>query len=313
MSEVVNIIKKGVRTIQRSFIGNSWEKSVFNLKNEYPEEIRHMPNGVRLHLIGIDVAPGTFQFLLDRYDILRTLYHEKNASFYIQSHLFFIEFDGIKLNPTTAEELFIIEEIFIKGVYNFQLKGKSVVVDIGFNVGNASLFFASMSDIEAVYAFEPFVPTYRQALANLKLNNVLADKIIASNVGLSDREQSLSVDYYYDLKGQVGIHGTNLIRSEIKQTRQQEIIKLNDAAKELQEIADRHQDNNLILKIDCEGAEYDIIKRLSEKDVLSCFSVIFIEWHEHGPLSLVADLKKNGFTCFYQNTSKKVGMIYASK
>jgi hypothetical protein len=74
--------------------------------------------------------------------------------------------------------------------------------------------------------------------------------------------------------------------------------------------------NNIkkIAKIDCEGAEYEILDALKEADLLSYFDVFMIEWHLLGASDLIHTLSENGFVIFSpQPTQTKVGMVYAFK
>ena len=69
----------------------------------------------------------------------------------------------------------------------------SIVIDIGMNVGIASLFFATLPHVEKVYAFEPFKAPYLRAMDNFKLNPALSAKIQAYNFGLSNKFEELDV------------------------------------------------------------------------------------------------------------------------
>jgi FkbM family methyltransferase len=41
------------------------------------------------------------------------------------------------------------------------------------------------------------------------------------------------------------------------------------------------KDDYIVCKMDIEGAEYEVIKDMQEKGVLSYINVLFIEWHNH--------------------------------
>src|SRR5579872_7482824 len=60
----------------------------------------------------------------------------------------------------TTEELQILEEIFLDGIYNFELSGPLLIVDIGMNTGYTALYFAAVHPHAVVCAFEPFAPTF---------------------------------------------------------------------------------------------------------------------------------------------------------
>jgi hypothetical protein len=68
----------------------------------------------------------------------------------------------------------------------------------------------------------------------------------------------------------------------------------------------------LYAKIDCEGAEYGILKQLSDKNLLKEFELIMMEWHNEGPVELVEILKKNGFISYsFWPNNNDIGMIYS--
>ena len=67
-----------------------------------------------------------------------------------------IEINGIKaLLKNNADEM-VFREIFIDECYNISFPCDSVLIDIGMNVGYASLFFASNSKIKEIFGYEPF-------------------------------------------------------------------------------------------------------------------------------------------------------------
>jgi hypothetical protein len=69
--------------------------------------------------------------------------------------------------------------------------------------------------------------------------------------------------------------------------------------------------NNSILKIDCEGCEYDIILK-SHKEIFKKFSHIVIEYHD-GYKNLEKKLKMFGFKTFHSRPVNRMRLIYCSK
>lgn len=306
-------IRRAFKAARARLIGKSWRKKVFLLEHDYPGEITPIEGGVRLNLIDIAVVENSFGFVLDRYEIIRALHYFKRARFSIERGTFLLSIDGVVLNPTTSEELFIISEIFLNGYYNFECLEKSIVIDVGMNVGFASLFFSSRNDVEKVYAFEPLAPTYTQAMINLGLNPLLQNKIITYPYGLDEADNRVEVDYHYDVKGQVGRYGMAFVKEKPGPSEKQ-IMHNKEVGTEIRMIMERHEGQSLILKLDCEGAEYNIIRRLARLNLLDRIKMLFIEWHQDGPLPIVHELKRMGFCCFYNyDTSQTVGMIYACK
>lgn len=305
-------VRKGVRTA-RAMLKSGWDRKAFYLHDDYPNEVEKRPEGIFLRPLNLLIPRNTFSFIIDSFSISRTFKDHGKVRFAIENDKFFVYWNSLKLNPTTAEEIFIIQEIFVSGTYNYQIANPHVVIDIGMNVALASLFFASHEAVKKVYSFEPFKPTFEQALQNIALNPGCASRIQPLPFGLNDKDDTLEVNYTYESKGQVGIYGTDLIRSGVHQ--QQKIaIELKAAGRELKKIFDQHPQDRFVMKVDCEGAEYGIFEVLNNDLLLEQVDIIFIEWHERGPEQLIEILKKNSFKIFYQQTpGRSVGMIYAAR
>ena len=80
-------------------------------------------------------------------------------------------------------------------------------------------------------------------------------------------------------------------------------------------IKDKYPGISIMLKLDCEGAEYTILPYLSEKSLLDSVSLVAIEWHYKGPDMLVHLLEKNNFKVIHMESHKNnyTGMIKAVK
>lgn len=306
-----HLVGKATRHTRLLFATTPWHKKALNLQYDFPGELVNDSAGVFIKPLGIHVPSNSYEFLFDAYRHLKIISVSLRGRFYFEEDAFFIEFEDKKLNITTAEEIFIIIEIFVIGSYNFFSADRLIMIDVGMNVGFASLFFASKGNIEKVYGFEPFQRTYNQAMRNLNMNPNISSKIVCFNYGLSDNTETLDLDYNYENKGQVGIHGTSLIRGQLKDGSRTQ-ISLRKASLELTKIFDGHPEHIFGIKIDCEGSEYSIIKNLHTDCFLQKFKCILIEWHEKGPEELLDLLRTAGFAGFFQHSlEKKVGMIYA--
>ena len=100
----------------------------------------------------LSFSPVQHAFILDRIDLFFKLLEIKEASFSLKENVLIYYIDGLKLRVTTAEELFIINEIFIGKCYNIIVpQNEFIVIDIGMNVGFASLFFANNQKVKKRY------------------------------------------------------------------------------------------------------------------------------------------------------------------
>jgi FkbM family methyltransferase len=254
--------------------------------------------------------------LLQGYENAYKLLKQKNAIFTVtETNELHVKVDGTNFCINDEEEFFILTEVFLEGSYNLKipLTKKIALIDIGMNVGVTSLFYASNPAVEKVFSFEPFEPTYKMALNNIALNPSVAHKIQAFNFGLAAKETTLQVPYSLQQKGRMVVNGTPQSTMQINKASQQ-TIQLKPVQHQFQTIGTQTQNNFVVCKIDCEGAEYEIIDSLFEAGLLNIPDVYFIEWHYKSPDTIVSKLLKSNYyvvcTTFRPLHS---GMIYALK
>jgi FkbM family methyltransferase len=238
------------------------------------------------------------------------LVEKKKAVFNINNGIIIVLIDNILFNVNSWEELLILKEVFIDGIYNVFTPEKFCLVDIGMNVGITSLFFANKSNCDSVIAFEPFEKTRALAQKNFLLNAV-SSKIEIRNYGVGYPPRELEVKYSMEYKGSVGINGLSsyiMPQSELDN----ELLEIRDVSDAINSIIENN--NNVILKIDCEGAEYEILNRLDALKILPKIKYLMIEWHIEGPHFLIDILNSNNFFVLSFNENEKdIGMIYACK
>ncbi|MHB8545755.1 MAG: FkbM family methyltransferase [Nitrosotalea sp.] len=168
--------------------------------------------------------------------------------------------------------------VYLEEIYRDLPVKDNIVIDIGANIGDSSIYFA-LKGSKRVIALEPFPKNYEMAKKNIELNNV-SDKIDLFLAGCSDGNDFLIVDPNLN-------SGVDSKIIESKNGLQIPITTLNKIVK------DYKVDKNSILKIDCEGCEYDVILSASF-ETLQSFSNIFIEYH-YGYKDLKKKLEESGF------------------
>lgn len=230
----------------------------------------------------------------------------------------------ITIAVNNVDEFYNVTDTILNECYRYYLQGtdKEIVLDIGMNIGDATLFFLKRCEkVEKVYAFEPFEKTYADAVENLK-NFLPANRVKLLQIGLSDRDEKRRVRYNATMScGQ----STNDIANEVargfynkasllKEEQDKETcIVLRKASNVIKEIKDKHKDRKLIVKMDCEGEEYAIIKDLVKEKMLQYIDVLMMEWHYKGAEELLTLLKAAGFAYFSmgKSNSPALGLIYA--
>ncbi len=250
-------------------------------------------------------------FIVEGLDLLIRICQRKQVTCELTADGLNLGIDSLNLMVQTVEELGIINEVYVDKCYNVSLGRPFVLIDVGMNVGFTSLWFASRPDVEAVYAFEPFTPTYQQARRNLLDNPGPRAKVHPHNFGLAAETKQLDLPYDPSWKGKSSLNGLGggwHSAGEITSQR----IELRDAEAIFGKVFADHPDTPMVAKIDCEGAEYEILPALSRSDLLDRVDGILIEWHEKGPAKLVEVLQHHGFkvVCI-EPDGPNIGMIYA--
>lgn len=223
-----------------------------------------------------------------------------------------VTLSGVNILVTHADDFQIIREIMIANDYNFGTKSPFCVVDIGMNVGLASLYFASLPQVEEVQSFEPFQAPYKRALANFQLNEALAKKITAHPVGLGNGTSLKTV--LYSETSPIGVSTRGLTHGAPTE------ILIQDAAEVLSTIIDQARAKGLkvAVKMDCEGSEFPIFESLIAKDVLQNINIFLIEWHkwwssDKTQADLIAPLLEHDFVILDHTDASNphAGRLYA--
>src|SRR5207247_309422 len=218
------------------------------------------------------------------------------------------EVAGVSTLVTGIEPVWILHEIFVVGVYDLidrlPRDERVVVWDIGMNRGLASLYFASKPHVAAVVGQEPVGPTYRAALETLASHPRLAGKVTALDVGVADSTRTETVDYCAAFSGSVGVRGLVGDPARLRAVLgvddpgpiTREPLRLREANEALATVRDLHPGLPVVAKVDCEGAEYEILAALRRTGALSGLHALMIEWHGgEGPGALCDELARAGF------------------
>lgn len=221
---------------------------------------------------------------------------------------FLASIQGINLNFSKYEDIVLLSEIFLQHNYDIIVPYRSIVLDIGMNNADSTLYFASKTNVEHVRGYEPFEATYELAKRNIECNPRLAAKIELNNYGLSDKAAELECDYCSENTAGAGVSGILGKKGNVTKER----IKLKSAANEVMRAIEDFPRCRMILKIDCEGSEFAIIESLERTHLLGRVDIILLEWHEKSPQVIIDTLQHSGFTIFNRDSLKGMaGMLYA--
>lgn len=249
------------------------------------------------------------KMLLSNREVVRRLRVALDIKFQIESHRLLAQFCDLTVALETRSDLYTLAEVFGDEIYGIDLNRPSFVIDIGANVGFSALYFASRYDSEVV-AFELFPATAGLAQANFDLNPDLARRIELKVEGLSDANSILELPYDPEGSAGMGIFNpsTNLPLTA---------VQIRDVNEVFPGLLERAGDRLIVLKVDCEGAEYAIFDRLLEVGGLSAVDSILLETHptpNRNADEICALLRDEGFRYFRQGSGfPGIEMIRASR
>jgi FkbM family methyltransferase len=173
-----------------------------------------------------------------------------------------------------------IEGIFVDNTYQDLPVRNKTVVDIGANIADSAIYFA-LCGANKIICIEPFPKIYELAQKNTKLNN-FSDKISVILAGCSNTRGKINIDPSYS-------KGTFSALKDFKEGIKVPLLTLQDILSEY----NLPSDGSIILKMDCEGCEYESILSADE-NTLQKFNHIMIEYH-YGYKNLKQKLERSGF------------------
>jgi FkbM family methyltransferase len=215
----------------------------------------------------------------------------------------------------------ILYEVFCCHIYAMDNKYFDVypfvVFDFGANRAYASLFFAQQPNCLKVFGYEPDKETFDFAQYNLSLNRLLAQKIELFNYGLGSENKTVDL---YKIDGRDGISSLNpdlnaAISKQDKGKMQKKSINIKKVSEEVQRVINSYKDDDnlkFILKIDVEGAEYEIFEDLCENGIISKFDLIVGDSH-HGLKPIEKSLEPDFELVHYSENNNCQGFLFEKK
>jgi len=193
-----------------------------------------------------------------------------------ENNLMIINFNKKQLKFKHYDDLEL--GIFHENIYSELPVKNKIVIDIGGYVGDSALLFASLG-AKKIIMIEPQPKFFKFAQENINLNNEFSN-IELINSGISSSNGKFYTNYENS--------GTSF---ELKEDQQNgiEISKIT-----LEELTSNYNTSDLVLKLDCEGCEYDILLNSSD-EILKKFNAILLEFHS-GFKNISQRLKNLGFS-----------------
>jgi FkbM family methyltransferase len=210
--------------------------------------------------------------------------------------------DGIKLKRIDPSILYVLG-FYGKPEYEFvDVKGKDVV-DVGAYVGDSAIYFI-LRGAKRVIAIEPHPEAYREMFENIKLNN-LEDKVLPINAGLASKPGMICVENV-DIKRTIEVY---------HRPGESECYTLVPAVT-LADIVNKYRiTSESILKMDCEGCEFDVI--LNDYKHVRMFKELVFEYHLHAssePLLKLLEILAKDYLCkTFKKHSGNTGIVHCIK
>lgn len=196
-------------------------------------------------------------------------------------------------------------ELFCRHTYGTRFDGQ-VVVDVGISNGDSSLYFA-VSGAQRVIGLEPFPDSFRLAVENVKANALegvvhpihaaLAGSSGRASLRVSSRHPNANALQPTDARSEAGPDFDDAVEIPT--------VTLDDL------VAQESLERIDFLKLDCEGAEYEILGGLSPA-VAARIGRIRLEFHR-GLQDLPAVLQRLGFRIVHVSSSGPYGLLEATR
>jgi FkbM family methyltransferase len=214
--------------------------------------------------------------------------------------------NGIKIMlRSDSTDLMAFTHVWLIGEYSkhdFQIKKKDTVIDVGAHIGLFSLYASQHCTKGQIYAFEPMKENYEVLKSNIQINNF--SNIKAENYAISKSTSKIILYQNNDDSGHSKFIKTN------------NPIEVN--SKSLNDFFNEEKIEKCdLLKLDCEGSEYEIIEGLKDENFKKIEKMI-IEYHlaDSNPemlKNLEKKLKRFSYNVSIDPLFKDIGFLYAIK
>ncbi len=207
--------------------------------------------------------------------------------------------------PNRAYALFLLHEIFVNAEYAFQRRNpRPRIVDCGANIGMSVLFFTAYAPGASIVAIEADPTTFVALRRTVDQNNLADIELINAAVAATDGAVAL-----YSAAGDSGSITASVV-PEWGGGASQTV-----SARRLSSIVTAPVD---FLKLDVEGAEYDVVDELASAGRLELIAEAVIECHDTAErrdarAALIERLRQSGMrvTLRHVNERSRIAIVHA--
>jgi FkbM family methyltransferase len=205
--------------------------------------------------------------------------------------------------PGTIDDILIRNEYFTP---QNAIPDRAVVIDIGANIGAFSVVVANRAKEAMVFSYEPTPDTFSRLVKNINLNG-LDSRIKSFNLAVAGDAGEKKLFLHPKISGANTLAPYRENLDFVK--------KENEILVRAVTLGDVFRDNGLdhcdFLKMDCEGAEYEIIMKTPPR-ILAMIRHIALEYHKD-PQELKDSLRKNNFEVTIVPSDPTSGFLFADK
>jgi FkbM family methyltransferase len=205
--------------------------------------------------------------------------------------------------PNHSAALFLAHEVFVNGVYGFDARTRRPrIIDCGANIGMSVIFFKSMYPEAEVVAFEPDPRTFARLEENVRANRLSDVRLVNAALAASPG----TVHFYSDTRAD------GSIVASLDPARGGSLA-LAVQAVTLSSFIEGPVD---FLKVDVEGAEYDLVQELVDSGAIQQVHEAAIEVHADPAAperraTLVGRLASAGFSVRITEMDDRVCLLRA--
>ena len=206
---------------------------------------------------------------------------------------------------TNSTDLMALTNVWMTNEYdieNSQIAENDTIIDIGAHIGLFSLLVSQFCKTGKIFSFEPMGDNFDLLISNLKLNHI--ENIHPFNFAVSKNTSNVNLFLNSDQSAH------SIFSSDSESVTIQSIS--------LQRILDENKISSCkLLKLDCEGAEYEIIDSLPI-EYFNKIENIVIEYHladskpELGK-NLITKIQDAGFKIKTREHHNDMGFLIATK
>ena len=208
----------------------------------------------------------------------------------------------IRVNST---DLMALTHVWMIQEYSgddFPISNDDVIIDVGAHIGLFALFASQFCKNGKIFCYEPIKENYKILIENIEMNQI--QNIFPNNLAVTKETSRVKIFLNDDQSGHsMFIQNKNFVEVDSKSLSD---IFIDNGIKECD-----------FLKLDCEGAEYEIVESLSA-DLFTKINKTVIEYHmvDTKPElleQLINKLKQFSFSVHTRPLFVDIGFLFAKK